>query len=118
MVWPSARMVNYLASSAVKGAKLQLWDVDLSSPSFGQPLGVPLNQEGIYAVALAFSPDGKFLAIGDLYHRIHLWNVDPAAWVEYVCERAGRNLSEEEWDRYLSWTGLYDPEYKTCPHWP
>ena len=109
---------KYLASSTVKGAKLQLWDVDLSSANFGQPLGVPLNQEGIYAVALAFSPNGKFLAIGDLYHRIHLWNVDPLAWVDYVCERAGRNLSEKEWNRYLSWAGSYDPNYKTCPQWP
>ena len=107
-----------LASATVESGKLQLWDTDPESPNFGQPLGVPLNQEDITAITLEFSPDGKFFAVGDVFHRIHLWNVDPLAWIDYTCKRAGRNLSEAEWNLYLSWAGPYDPDYKTCPQWP
>ena len=109
---------KYLASGTLEVGTLNLWDVDRLSPTFGQPLGVPLNQEDIYVITMAYSPDGKYFAVGDYDYRIHLWNVDPTAWVSNNCDRAGRNLTEVEWNQYLSWAGPYDPNYKTCPQWP
>ncbi|HBX69151.1 MAG TPA: hypothetical protein DEH25_07165, partial [Chloroflexi bacterium] len=109
---------KFLASATIQDGKLQLWDTDPESPTFGQPLGVPLNQDNIWAISIEYSPDGKYFAVGDVYTWVHLWNVDPLAWIEYICERAGRNLSEDEWNLYLSWAGPYDPSYKTCPQWP
>ena len=38
--------------------------------------------------------------------------------IQDPCQRAGRNLTEAEWNYYLSWKGPYDPNYKTCPQWP
>jgi len=109
---------KFLASATIQDGKLQLWDTDPESPTFGQPLGVPLNQDNIWAASMEYSPDGKYFAVGDVYHWVHLWNVDPAAWVDYICQRAGRNLTEEEWNLYLTWAGPYNPDYKTCPQWP
>jgi WD40 repeat protein len=109
---------KFLVSATIENGKLQLWDTDPESPSFGQPMGVPLNQDNIWAISIEYSPDGKYFAVGDVYHRVHLWNVDPLAWIDYICERAGRNLTEVEWNQYLSWAGPYNQDYKTCPQWP
>ncbi len=109
---------KYLVSATGEGGKLQIWDVDPGSPTFEQPLGVPLNQDDILAMIVEYSPDGNFIAVGDFFHRIHLWNVNSDAWIEYICERAGRNLTKEEWDLYIHWAGPFDPSYKTCPQWP
>jgi WD40 repeat protein len=109
---------NFLASGTIEDGILQLWDTNPESPTFGQPLGVPLNQDEVLTISLVYSPDGKYFAVGDVYHRVHLWNVDPTDWIDYICERTGRNLTEDEWNLYLSWAGPYDSSYKTCPQWP
>jgi WD40 repeat protein len=109
---------KYLAGNSIDVGKIYLWEVDPSTANVVQVPGITLNQEGIYALSLAFSPDGKYLAIGDIDYRIHLWNIDPEAWIEHSCLRAGRNLTQSEWNQYLDWVGPYDPDYKTCPMWP
>jgi hypothetical protein len=30
-----------------------------------------------------------------------LWNLDPSSWRTAACSIAGRELTDEEWDRYL-----------------
>jgi hypothetical protein len=39
--------------------------------------------------------------------RIVSWNLDPAFWVEKACQKARRNLTEQEWKTYLP-----DDEYR------
>jgi hypothetical protein len=49
---------------------------------------------------LAFSPDGKaLLSLGraDAY----LWDLDIASWREQACRVANRNLSADEWTRFI-----------------
>ena len=62
--------------------------------------------------ALAFSPDGKALASGDYQGKVMLWNVDLQTWQHRACELANRNLTEDEWRRYLGDRGAYRT---TCP---
>lgn len=60
--------------------------------------------------ALAFSPDAERLASaaeGDVV----VWDVSLESWRERACAMARRNLTPEEWDRYLG----DRPYVTTCP---
>ncbi len=58
-------------------------------------------------------PDGAEMAIGGgTAAGTALWSLDPDVWREQLCELAGRNLTLEEWERYLAWSGPY---HTTCP---
>jgi hypothetical protein len=46
---------------------------------------------------------------------IVVWDLDPAHWAEEACELAGRNMTREEWDRYLGDLANYRA---TCDQYP
>jgi WD40 repeat protein len=72
---------------------IRLWDVES-----GQPLGEPLQGHTASVSSVAFSPDGATLASGSDDATIRRWDV---AWQASACRAAGRNLTWEEWQRYL-----------------
>jgi hypothetical protein len=45
---------------------------------------------------------------------IRLWDVDPHSWAKRACDIANRNLTREEWRKYLGDL----PYRKTCPDLP
>ena len=61
--------------------------------------------------ALAFSADGKRLAIGSIPD---FWDVDIDSWRAQACTAAGRNLTPAEWKQYVGNT----PYKKDCPDFP
>jgi len=72
-----------------------------------QPLG-PAFEAGV-----AFLPDGHTVTIAASNGQLFRWDTDPAAWLAYACQVAGRNLSEEEWRSVFG----SDPYGETCPQW-
>jgi len=50
----------------------------------------------------AFSPDGKTLVVVYDDGSGFVWPVSPEAWQEQACSVAGRNLTREEWRRYVT----------------
>ena len=44
-----------------------------------------------------------------------VWNISPSNLRSAACGLAGRNLTEQEWQKYLSWAG---PRRATCPQYP
>jgi hypothetical protein len=45
---------------------------------------------------------------------VRLWDVDPQSWLKRACAIANRNLTHEEWRKYMG-----DLSYrKTCPDLP
>jgi WD40 repeat protein len=84
----------------------------------GQPIGPPMAwatrvPEGVFVLP---SPDLAFhhLAAPDP-EGVRLWNIDPSTWPAVACQRAGRNLTSDEWTRYLP---ADEPYRSTCPQFP
>ena len=51
--------------------------------------------------AMAFAGDGKRLLTGDRQGRVIVWDVALADWQTRACRIAGRELTADEWRRYL-----------------
>jgi WD40 repeat protein len=96
-----------LASGSSDGT-IRLWEV-----ATGQQISAPLAGHTASVRSVAFSPDGQTLASGSADTTIRLWDMD-WKWKARACRAAGRNLTAEEWRRYLG-----DRPYElTCPDLP
>jgi WD40 repeat protein len=62
---------------------------------------------------ISFTPDGRLVADG-LFGEARVWDLDPEHWAQIACHAAGRNLTREEWERYL---GADEPYRATCEEW-
>jgi WD40 repeat protein len=97
-----------LAAVVTDSEEIQLVDVEA-----WRTFDANLGQQKDLVYAMAFSPDNRLLvsaAEGDIV----LWDVDLESWRERACAIARRNLTAEEWERYL---GKQSDDYnKTCPN--
>jgi len=64
-----------------------------------------------HVVGVAFSVDGKTLATRTPSGRVDLWDIDGDHWTERACAIVNRNLTPEEWDRFLP----SEPYRAACP---
>ncbi len=89
---------------------IRLWDVGTL-----KPLGrVPPSNVGAVNF-LAFSLDGQTLASNSSDNGIILWDLSFASWQARACRIANRNLTMNEWTRFV---GSDIPYKRTCPDLP
>jgi hypothetical protein len=100
-----------------KGEAIWLWDLKIQ-----QHLDQPLRQANPMSYislpawnTLAFNPDGNQLASVRFGHDVLLWDVSLASWQAGACRRAKRNLTPDEWHRFI---GPHSPYRATCPNLP
>jgi WD40 repeat protein len=91
-----------MLASAGSDNTVRLWDLNDDGHAIGQPLiGV-----GDRVMRVAFSPDGHTLVASGDGPTVQLWalpdQTSPEQLQRSICDRAGRNLSTEEWKRYIS----------------
>jgi predicted NACHT family NTPase len=96
-------------ASGSEDQTIRLWEV-----ATGQPIGEPLQGHTSAVTSVAFSPDGQTLASGSQDTTIILWDISVESWKSRACRAAGRNLTWEEWQRYLPGR----PYELTCPDLP
>ena len=76
-------------------------------------LGDPIDT-GVVIGNATLRPDG-LAAAAATDQGVVIWDLDPAHWVEAACELAGRNMTRQEWNRYLGDLADY---HVTCPDHP
>jgi WD40 repeat protein len=63
---------------------------------------------------VAFTPDGRYLLVVFTDGSAYRWPVSVEGWEAHACAVAGRNLTKEEWHRYVGSRGYQS----TCPMFP
>lgn len=87
VVSPDATM---MATAATTGGQVQIWDIrDRTHP---RPIGAPITTATRFTWEMAFSPDGRTLAIGDDDTSVRLWDLaDPERPVPWGPALTGPN---------------------------
>jgi len=98
-----------IASGSSDGT-VRLWDLERLD---AEPRLLTDHQERVWSVA--FHPTEPLLATGRQDKTIRLWNTDTRVLAEIVCQRVRRNLSWEEWKRFIGADIGYE---RTCPCLP
>jgi WD40 repeat protein len=63
---------------------------------------------------VAFTPDGRYLLVVYGDGTAYRWPISVGAWEQHACAVAGRNMTHEEWQRYVG----SRPYVRTCPQYP
>jgi WD40 repeat protein len=99
---------DVLASGGLDAAILL---TDLASR---QRIGPPLTSHEASVNSLMFNPNGETLVSGSHDSKVISWTLDTALLIEKACQRAGRNFTQAEWQRYFPGESYR----KTCPQFP
>jgi WD40 repeat protein len=100
-----------LTSTSASLDGIMLWDV-ATQQQIGEP--IPVNGGQVQSESVTFNPDSTKLVSSVGTNMVTLWDMNPHLWLENSCQRAGRNFTRAEWQRYFP-----DEEYRrTCQQWP
>ncbi|MEM7031371.1 MAG: hypothetical protein AAF629_17550, partial [Chloroflexota bacterium] len=98
-----------VASGSADGT-IRLWDL---SNVRAAPRVLRGHESDVLSVA--FSPDGQTLASGSADDTVRLWRYQTSYLARLGCQKVLRNLSLEEWERYVPSRRTYR---QTCPNLP
>ncbi|KJK38531.1 hypothetical protein UK23_41110 [Lentzea aerocolonigenes] len=88
---PDGRTLAYTSGEA----SVVLWDVERRA------ITARLTGHTQRVHAVAFSPDGSVLATGSADQTQMFWDTSPENAITHLCAAAARDLTEDEWRRYL-----------------
>ena len=94
-----------LASGSADGSII-LWDLKTNSP-----IGQPILGPNASVTGLAIDRNENLLAAGFSDGKVLIWDIQYSSWQSKACLRAGRSMTVEEWNKYMSGTVFQE----TCP---
>jgi WD40 repeat protein len=99
-------------ASAGRDGNIKIWPKD----STGAPVVLSdyVTPAGVSCLSLAVLADGR-LASGDEDSTIKLWLVDEKELIAALCLRSGRNLTKDEWARYIGSDTPWQPSCRDLP---
>ena len=98
-----------LLASGSTDQTLILWDVESRLP-----IGKPLSGFSSTVLGLGFSADNAYLYASAQGGAMWVWDASYPLWIQRSCSLAGRNLSQIEWQQFLS----SEPYHRTCEEYP
>jgi WD40 repeat protein len=98
-----------LLATASADDTVRLWDV-ASGEQLAEPLTGHRTMNGV-----AFSPDGELLASASRDKTVRLWDIAQESLIAEACTTANRDLSREEWSRFV---GAGFDYVRTCSSLP
>ena len=109
-MWLSDDAKRLMVADGLLTTTMRVYDV-ATRTLLGDPI---VHESGTELGWAAIRPDGLEVAV-DTDEGIVVWDLDPAHWVEAVCQSVGRNLTHAEWDEYVGDLAAYR---STCPEFP
>jgi WD40 repeat protein len=110
LMWLSEDAKRLMVADGVSTTTMRIYDV-ATRTLLGEPI---VHERGPDLGWGAIRPDGLEAAV-DTADGIVVWDLDPAHWVDAVCESVGRNLTQAEWNEYVGDLGEYR---SACPEFP
>jgi WD40 repeat protein len=96
-----------LLASAGADKRLFLWILD--NP---EQLPITMDNNNGFIWDIAFTPGSKYLIAACSESEIRVWPTDPSLLAEQICPKLKRNMSLDEWKKYVGDTDIkYEP---TC----
>jgi WD40 repeat protein len=86
----------------------RLWDIPTA-----REVGTPFTGHTGVVRKVVFTPDGGAFITAGADGNARVWPA-PRTWVARTCETVGRNLSQDEWDRYVG----EEPYVRHCAQYP
>ena len=108
MLWLEYSDDGELLVSGAEDGGVSLWDastLDLLGTVFPPHLGEPVP------AGAQFIGDSHDVAIASYDGKVYRWDTDVERAIDFACQMAGRNLTEEEWEQYLP----AQPYQSVCP---
>lgn len=96
-----------LLASAGSDRKLQMWV--LESPD---DLPIEMSNNNGFVWDIVFSEDSNYLIAGSNNSEIRVWPTDPSILKSLVCPQLNRNMTLDEWRRYVSNDELNEEKLK------
>ncbi|MBX2963194.1 MAG: High-affnity carbon uptake protein Hat/HatR [Cyclobacteriaceae bacterium] len=93
-----------LLASAGSDRLLQMWVLD-----FIEDLPIKMDNNNGFIWDISFSRDSKYLIAAGHESEIRVWPTDPQLLANQICPLLARNMTEEEWSKYVG----ADIEYET-----
>jgi WD40 repeat protein len=106
-VYSLAVLADGRLASGGEDGMIRLWPKDFA----GEPV---VLSHGSPVESMAMLPDGR-LASGDVEGTIKLWLVEEQKLIAALCLRSGRNLTRDEWTRYIGSDTPWQPSCRDLP---